>query len=236
MANGTLYVPHLTVTLSGNALNVTIPSLGLALNNGVLASNFTDESLNLTTLNCAGNTSTISATSTVIVGNTFAANSILAPKLNLNLQADNFTAPSHTDRYTVLRDKGNAFYENDLVTLNLQPTKAGVKISGTMLQAVVKLDGDSEVSESDKHSVLVIGQPMSSTGLDSVNMIGSDASTFSLSIGKRITNHVYLGDEKSLFGLLNVAKLTYKLTKRISLDTRAGSESAVDLIYRLDFD
>lgn len=398
-ANGTLDSPHLTGTLNGNALKVAIPSLGLALNNGVLSSNFTDESLNLTALNFAGNTGTISATGTAIFGNTFAANSTLAPKLNLNLQADNFTALSRTDRYIVLSGKGNALYENDLLTLNgqfkvikglfelpkqdaptldndvivigqtkpiskplnmrigaltisfgeqpalpfveanqfmvrgsglngalsgditlsgspneqlnatgslgiigtylaygqlldietgqinfsgpisnaglniiamrnLQPTKAGVKISGTVLKPVVKLVSDPEVSESDKLSLLVIGQPMSAAGdselallsvaagallsqgdsvplqtriantagLDSVNVTGSDASTYSLSLGKRITNNVYLGYEKSLFGLLNVAKLTYKLTKRISVETRAGSESAIDLLYSFDFD
>ena len=402
-ANGTLDSPHLRGTLNGNALKVAIPSLGLALNDGVLASSFTDESLNLTTLTFAGNTGTISATGTAIFGTVlnkqFAANSTLAPKLNLNLQADNFTALSRTDRYIVLSGKGNALYENDLLTLNgqfkvikglfelpkqdaptldndvivigqtkpmskplnmrigaltisfgeqptlpfveanqfmvrgsglngalsgditlsgspneqlnatgslgiigtylaygqlldietgqinfsgpisnaglniiamrnLQPTKAGVKISGTVLKPVVKLVSDPEVSESDKLSLLVIGQPMSAAGdselallsvaagallsqgdsvplqtriantagLDSVNVTGSDASTYSLSLGKRITNNVYLGYEKSLFGLLNVAKLTYKLTKRISVETRAGSESAVDLLYSFDFD
>ena len=151
---------------------------------------------------------------------------------------------------------------------NMEPTKAGVKISGTLLVPTVKLVSVPEVSESDKLSLLIIGQPMSqagdselallslaagallsngdsvplqtrianTVGLDSFAVTGSDATSYSVSVGKQISSKVYLGYEKSLLGLLNVAKLTYKLTKRISVETIAGSDSAVDLLYTFSFD
>ncbi len=75
-----------------------------------------------------------------------------------------------------------------------------------------------------------------SAGFDSLSVNGSDASTYSVSIGKRLSQNLYISYEKSLFGLLNIAKLTYNITKRISLVTGAGSDSAVDLLYTFSFD
>jgi translocation and assembly module TamB len=150
---------------------------------------------------------------------------------------------------------------------NIQPTKAGVKIAGTILAPTLKLISSPEVPDADKLSLLVIGQPMSevgnselallsvaagalladgesvplqtrianTAGLDTLNVTGSDPNSYAVSVGKRISNDLYLGYEKSLFGLLNVAKLTYRLTQRVSVETRAGSESAVDLLYSFNF-
>ncbi len=74
-----------------------------------------------------------------------------------------------------------------------------------------------------------------SAGFDSLSVNGSDASSYSVSVGKRLSPNLYLGYEKSLFGLLNIAKLTYDITKRVSVVTRAGSDSAVDLLYTFSF-
>ena len=157
---------------------------------------------------------------------------------------------------------------NILATRNTSPVKAGVQITGNMRIPTVKLVSTPEVSDSDKLSWLILGQPLStagesgvailslaansllsngdsvplqtrlarSAGFDSLSVNGSNASTYSVSVGKRLSKNVYLGYEKSLFGLLNVAKLTYDITKRISLVTRAGSDSAVDLLYTFSFD
>ena len=148
-----------------------------------------------------------------------------------------------------------------------EPTKAGVKISGTLLVPTVKLVSVPEVPDSDKLSLLIIGQPMSQAGdsqlallslaagallsdgdsvplqnrianaigLDLFAVKGSNTATYSVNVGKQLSSQVYLGYEKSLFGLLNVAKLTYKLTRRISVVTIAGSDSAVDLLYTFSF-
>ncbi|MBC7786305.1 MAG: translocation/assembly module TamB domain-containing protein [Methylophilaceae bacterium] len=157
---------------------------------------------------------------------------------------------------------------NILATRNASPVKPGVQITGNMRIPTVKLVSTPEVSDSDKLSWLILGQPLStagesgvailslaansllsngdsvplqtrlarSAGFDSLSVNGSNASTYSVSVGKRLSQNLYIGYEKSLFGLLNVAKLTYDITKRISLVTRAGSDSAVDVLYTFNFD
>jgi translocation and assembly module TamB len=72
-------------------------------------------------------------------------------------------------------------------------------------------------------------------GLDSFNIGGSDAENVSFNLGKRLAPNLYLSYEKEVNGLLNVARLTYDITKRWSLRTQAGSESAVDVLYTFSF-
>ncbi|CAG0959313.1 Translocation and assembly module subunit TamB [Methylophilaceae bacterium] len=72
-------------------------------------------------------------------------------------------------------------------------------------------------------------------GLDSFNVSGSNAETSRISLGKRLSSNLYLSYEKEFTGLLNVARLTYDLTKRWSIRTQAGSESAVDVLYTFSF-
>lgn len=100
--------------------------------------------------------------------------------------------------------------------------------------AILSLAANSLLS--DGGSVPLQTRLARSAGFDSLSVNGSDASTYSVSVGKRLSQNLYLGYEKSLFGLLNVAKLTYDITKRISLVTRAGSDSAVDVLYTFSFD
>jgi len=72
-------------------------------------------------------------------------------------------------------------------------------------------------------------------GLDTFHVGGSDAETASISLGKRLAPNLYLSYEKEVTGLLNVARLTYDLTKNWSVRTQAGSESAVDVLYTFSF-
>ncbi|MCB5184667.1 translocation/assembly module TamB domain-containing protein [Methylobacillus gramineus] len=72
-------------------------------------------------------------------------------------------------------------------------------------------------------------------GLDSFSIGGSDVQSSSVNFGKRLSSKLYLSYEKSLTGLLNVAKLTYAITKRWSVVSQAGSESAVDVLYTFRF-
>jgi translocation and assembly module TamB len=73
-------------------------------------------------------------------------------------------------------------------------------------------------------------------GLDSLDIKGSSATDYSVNVGKRINRQLTIGYEKSIFGLLNVAKLTYQLTRRIAIETKAGSENALDVVYSFSFD
>jgi translocation and assembly module TamB len=72
-------------------------------------------------------------------------------------------------------------------------------------------------------------------GLDTLNVGGSDAETASISFGKRLASNLHLSYEKEISGLLNVARLTYDITKNWSIRTQAGSESAVDVLYTFSF-
>lgn len=72
-------------------------------------------------------------------------------------------------------------------------------------------------------------------GLDSFNIGGGSAENTSVRLGKRLASNLYLTYEKEVTGLLNVARLTYDITKRWSIRTQAGSESAVDVLYTFSF-
>lgn len=393
IANGTVKDPDLQGKLTGNQLLISLPSEGLALNNGEISASFSQQALNINTLKFSGGKGYLEATGRADFSGT-------NTKLNLNLQTHDFTALSRTDRVIVVAGTSEITLADNIVNLNgklkvlrglfelpkqgmpslsddvvvigaekvqtkppiainigalsvdfgeapilpyieadefmlrggglngalsgaitlsgnpseqlrasgslniigtfmaygqildiengqinfsgpitnaglnitamrnIQPTKAGVRIAGTILAPTLKLISSPEVPDADKLSLLVIGQPMSevgnselallsvaagalladgesvplqtrianTAGLDSLNVTGSDANTYAVSVGKRISNNLYLGYEKSLFGLLNVAKLTYRLTQRVSVETRAGSESAVGLLYSFNFD
>ena len=73
-------------------------------------------------------------------------------------------------------------------------------------------------------------------GLDSLAIQGNSNTDYSINAGKRINQRLMIGYEKSIFGLLNVAKLTYQLTQRIAIESKAGSENALDVVYRFSFD
>ncbi|MFJ5445560.1 translocation/assembly module TamB domain-containing protein [Methylobacillus methanolivorans] len=72
-------------------------------------------------------------------------------------------------------------------------------------------------------------------GLDSFSIGGSDAESSTVNFGKRLSSKLYLSYEKSLTGLLNVAKLTYTISRSWSVVSQAGSESAVDVLYTFRF-
>jgi translocation and assembly module TamB len=56
-----------------------------------------------------------------------------------------------------------------------------------------------------------------------------------VSVGKRIASNFYLGFERGVTGAVSVIKITYDLSRRWSVQARAGSENAVDLFYTLGF-
>lgn len=155
-----------------------------------------------------------------------------------------------------------------LATRQVDTTKVGIQINGSLQTPRLKLVSTPETSNENKVSLLVLGQPMSqvgssdlallsvaagallsqgdsvslqtrmaqAVGLDSINVSGSGPTNYAVSVGKRINRNLVVGYEKSIVGLLNVGKLTYQLTKRISIETRTGSENALDVFYGFSFD
>lgn len=56
-----------------------------------------------------------------------------------------------------------------------------------------------------------------------------------VSVGKRLASNFYVGFERGITGAVSVIKVTYDLSRRWSVQARAGSENAVDLFYTLGF-
>lgn len=57
-----------------------------------------------------------------------------------------------------------------------------------------------------------------------------------LTVGKRLSDRVWLAHEHGLTAGTGVLKLTYMLTPRLSLVTRTGEDNAVDLLFNFRFD
>lgn len=57
-----------------------------------------------------------------------------------------------------------------------------------------------------------------------------------VSIGKRLSDELTLSYEQATTGTSNVVQLSYRLTQRLSVIARAGTENALDLVYSFAFD
>ncbi|HVL55492.1 MAG TPA: translocation/assembly module TamB domain-containing protein, partial [Burkholderiaceae bacterium] len=52
-----------------------------------------------------------------------------------------------------------------------------------------------------------------------------------VTLGKRLTDRLFVSYEQSLRGIHNLVRLQYELTDRLSLRVRTGSESSVDVVW-----
>ena len=77
-------------------------------------------------------------------------------------------------------------------------------------------------------------------GLDEIGFkgptTGDDASGSALTLGKRLTDQIYVTYEASLAGSLGTLYIFYDLTRNLALRGQAGLKSGVDLIYTLSYD
>lgn len=106
--------------------------------------------------------------------------------------------------------------------------------AGNSELAILSVAAGALLSQGD--SVPLQSRIANIAGLDSLDIKGTNATNYSVNVGKRINRQLTIGYEKSIFGLLNVAKLTYQLTRRIAIETKAGSENALDVVYSFSFD
>jgi len=73
-------------------------------------------------------------------------------------------------------------------------------------------------------------------GLDELTFAGrGDAGEGIVTFGKRLAANVYVGYERGLTGAVSVMKIQLDLSRRWSVQARAGSENAVDLFYTIGF-
>jgi translocation and assembly module TamB len=77
-------------------------------------------------------------------------------------------------------------------------------------------------------------------GLDEIGFkgpaSGEDARSSAVTLGKRLSNEVYVTYEASLAGALGTLYIFYDLTRRLALRGQAGARGAVDLIYTVTYD
>lgn len=69
---------------------------------------------------------------------------------------------------------------------------------------------------------------------DTVGSAGAGAEI--ITIGKRVNEALSISYEQALSGTANVVQLSYRLSRRISLIARAGTENALDLVFSFAFD
>ena len=81
------------------------------------------------------------------------------------------------------------------------------------------------------------GKIASSLGLDEVGFKGggdgSDASGAALTMGKRLSDKLYLTYEQSLSGAMGLIYIFYDLSRNVTLRAQTGMTSALDLVYTL---
>ena len=56
-----------------------------------------------------------------------------------------------------------------------------------------------------------------------------------LTLGKRLSTDLFVSFEQSLGGAESLVKLTYQLTRRISLVARGGTNNSADIYYTISF-
>jgi len=82
----------------------------------------------------------------------------------------------------------------------------------------------------------------SAFGLDELSFAGSSTnadgttSSAALTLGKRLSNKLYLTYEASLAGAMGTVSMFYDLSRRVTVRARAGEENAIDLIFTTTFD
>lgn len=75
--------------------------------------------------------------------------------------------------------------------------------------------------------------PASGTSGGSAALLAQDSI---VTLGKRISQRLFLSYEQSLRGLQNLFRLQYEISERLSIRTRLGTENAIDLIWTRRYD
>ena len=138
--------------------------------------------------------------------------------------------------------------------------KAGVKVAGSATQPRVQLYSDPVMPDGEALSWVVMGRDPTEGGAESAllqqaalallsgsNSSGNIAGTIgldelgfkgangaegaALTLGKRISQELYLAYEQSLNGAMGTLFIFYDLSKRLTLRGQTGENTGMDLIY-----
>ncbi len=156
----------------------------------------------------------------------------------------------------------NGSYSNpSLDLLAIRPkieVRAGVRVTGTLLAPRVQLFSEPDLPEGEKLSWVVLGRATVVTGAEGTSMqqaalslaagqlggkvasgLGLDELGFGdngVSLGKRISNELYLTYQQGLAGAASTLFIFYDITRRLTVRAQTGEASAVDLVYTIKFD
>jgi translocation and assembly module TamB len=146
-----------------------------------------------------------------------------------------------------------------------QAVEAGVAVTGTMNRPLVRVVSNPALPEGEALSWLVLGRgpdqagagqlsalPLATSAImgragapiaralnvDEVGLRGGGAGAAQqfLTVGKRITERLYLAFEQSLGGTENLLRLEMTLTERIALRAQTGTASSLGVFYRYAWD
>lgn len=147
-----------------------------------------------------------------------------------------------------------------------QAVEAGVEVKGPLRAPLIRVVSNPPVSESEQLAWLVLGRPAESgaqadyaalqvaaaalvgaagggreplasrIGLDEIG-VGSDRQgSQAVTLGKRLSDRIYVSYEQSINAALAVLRLELALTRRFSVRAETGTRSGMDLFYRFSFD
>jgi translocation and assembly module TamB len=136
--------------------------------------------------------------------------------------------------------------------------RAGVRVTGTLLAPRVQLYSEPELPEAEKLSWVVLGRATATTNAEGSNMqqaalgllanqvggslangLGFDEiglAESGVSVGKRLSDELYVTYERGLAGAASTLYLFYDITRRFTVRGQTGEASAVDLIYTITYD
>jgi translocation and assembly module TamB len=169
-------------------------------------------------------------------------------------------------------DRGRLYFNGPLNNPGLdfvamrkrQTVEAGVSVSGTLSQPLVRVVSNPSLPEGEALSWLILGRAPSQAGagqlsalplatgallgkagaplaqalhLDEVGVRSGDAvSQQFVTLGKRISDRLYLAFEQSIGGTESLLRLEMTLTQRTALRAQTGRTSSLGLFYRYAWD
>lgn len=138
------------------------------------------------------------------------------------------------------------------------PVRAGVQVTGPLLNPRVQLYSSPELPEGEKLSWVVLGRATVMTGAEGSSMqqaalqlaagqlsgrlasgLGLDElglSDTGVRVGKRISNELYLTYQQGLAGAASTLYIFYDITRRLTVRAQGSEAGAIDLVYTIKFD
>jgi translocation and assembly module TamB len=147
-----------------------------------------------------------------------------------------------------------------------QPVEAGVEVKGSLRAPVIRVVSNPPVPESEQLAWLVLGRPaetgtqadyaalqvaaaaligaaggsqeslVNKVGLDDIGIASDRQGSQAVTLGKRLSDRIYVSYEQSISAAFAVLRLEYALTRRFSARAETGTRSGMDLFYRFSFD